>query len=93
MTQNKTLEYINTKNDNGERLYGAKANIENAAAYFENLYKKKEIPHHEYHDILKTKMAIYNNEYSHEDEIQNIHPTKTEIESIIKNKKNGVSFN
>ena len=91
MTQNKTLEFINTKNSDGERLYGAKANIENAATYFENLFKKKEIPFHEYHDTVKKKMYQFSNELSHDDEDQNAPPTKRDIETIIKNKKNGKS--
>ena len=91
MTQNKTLEYINTKNSDGERLYGAQANVENAANYFENLFKKKEIPFHEYHDAVKTKMILYTNDVSHDGEYQNIPPTKRDIETIIKNKKNGKS--
>ena len=51
-----TLESLVVKNEQGERQYNPDAIMETTASYFENLFKKPSVPHHPYHDELKTKI-------------------------------------
>ena len=91
MSRNSTLEWMVTKNEEGKRLYGPQENINNALTYFKKLFKKKEMRPHSYHEVIKKKMKMYEEDRNYEFEEQNDMPSIKEIAEIISNKKNGKS--
>ena len=89
MKRDETTEWTITKDENGKRLYGAVANKENAATYYEALFKKPMVQEHEYHKEVERNVAEHENDRDYEEELYNKIPTRTEVEAAINQKKNG----
>ena len=56
--------------------------------YFEQLYGKKNPEWHIFHDEVRDKLPIFQNDLSHDNELYNKCPTKREVEKTIDKKKN-----
>ena len=91
LTRDPIIESLTVKNNEGVRQYTPEGIKETTAAYYENLYSKKEFPYHPYHDEV-----VYNNNYNvtqkqYDTQSYNQEPLLDEIIKIIQDKKNGKS--
>ena len=80
-------EWCVVKNEAGERVFDPEEGKKVNARYYEDLYAKKRVPRHDYHDYVSQQMPILSSDTTDTREIDQI-PTKKEIEAAIKNKKN-----
>ena len=86
-----TPNWMVTKGPNGERILDPEKNKENAATYYEKLYKDDHVPSHPYHHEVKKEIErLSNQEEDGEDELNELSrmPTEKEIDDAIKKKKN-----
>ena len=87
MKSNRMSEWSVMKDENGKRSFDPDNNKRINAEYYEKLYGNRPTPHHDYHDYVKQKMTILEDETFEDRDIDQV-PTKKEIEEIIKSKKN-----
>ena len=87
MRKDNTGEWGIVKNEEGERIYDPEEVKKVNARHYENLYGRKPVPHHDYHDHVEQQIPILSSETFENREIDQM-PTKKEIEEAIKNKKN-----
>ena len=89
LKKDNTLEWMITKDGRGKRIYDPEENKENIASYYEELYKKQVVQHHQYHEEVKENIQKLELDRNHEDQTYNTVPTLTEVEEAIAKKKNG----
>ena len=84
-------KWLITKDETGKHLFDPIQNQNNMADYYEKLYAKPETEYHSYHEHVVKCMEGYLKirEYDHLE--YNQPPSITDIDKIIKNKKNGKS--
>ena len=70
------------------RIFEPEANKENMASYYENLYKRAEVQHHPYHDLVTAKLREYEHDLSYENEQINVVPDISEVKNTIEKLKN-----
>ena len=87
MRKDNTGEWTIVKDKNGKRIFDPEENKRVQTEYYQDLYAKKPVPHHEYHDHLKQVIPKLADQPTEEREIDQL-PTRKEIEEAIKNKKN-----
>ena len=80
------------KDSNGIRHFTPDGIKECTANYYEDLYKKKPVKYHPYHQQLEQNIIMYKNDRQFEDLRINQPPTIHEITEIINAKKNGKSM-
>ena len=85
------LELLTVKDENGVRQYTPDDIKETTARYYENLYAKKDFPHHPYHDDVINNNNRNMTEKQYDSEYYNQVPTLQEITKVIETKKNGKS--
>ena len=83
-----TVEWMITKNEQGERLYDPEENMNNIANYYENLYKRQRGKTNPYHGQVRAEMVEFKHDHSFESESYNSEPTLEMIQKAIDNKKN-----
>ena len=91
LSKNPMLESLTIKDNQGHRVYSPQYFKEVTALYYEDLYRKKDLPTRDFHLDLKLKITEYSHDTSHENLTINNSPTASEIAEIIARKKNGKS--
>ena len=84
-------DFLVVKNSEGVRQFHPDAIKETTACYYENLFKKKPVTFHPYHQELELKIIQYLNDDQYDELDYNQIPTKEEIKEIIERKKNNKS--
>ena len=87
MKRDNTGEWCAMKDENGKRAFDPEENKRINERHYEDLYAKKPVPHHEYHDELEEMIPILANQPDEDRDIDQP-PTRKEIEEVIKKKKN-----
>ena len=87
MMADRTSEWSVMKDENGKRSFDPEQNKKIMSDFYADLYGKRPVPHHDYHDQIKQELPILEEETFEDREIDQV-PTKKEIQEIIKNKKN-----
>ena len=80
-------EWMIVKNKEGKRIMDPEMNKEIIADHYEDLYAIKETPFHQYHQIVEDKIISLSQETSFNPQLDMV-PTREEIKTAIKNKKN-----
>ena len=91
MSKNSTLDSLIIKNNEGIRQFNPDSIKEEAAKYYENLYREKPIIPDPYHNEVKDKIVKYTADRQYENLEINRTPDIKEIHEIINNKANGKS--
>ena len=91
LTRDPILDLLTIKNGKGVRQYTPESIKETTAQYYENLYSRKDFPHHPYHDEVINNNKNNVNDRRYDTEWYNDEPSIEEIIEIINNKKNGKS--
>ena len=88
--KDETSDWMIMKNKDGKRVYDSEENKEIIASHYEDLYAKRKMLYHPYHDLIREQIESLENEPTEDKEIDKA-PTKKEIEQVIRNKKNNKS--
>ena len=91
LTQNPVLESLIIKNEHGQRIFNPDEVKKGTAKYYQELYRKKDVPGHPYHQQIKKNMIQFTEDRQHENLAFNMTPSIEEISQIITGKKNGKS--
>ena len=75
-----------TKDEHGRRILDPEENKENVAKYYENLYRNEHTPYHPYHVEVQETVSRLSKEEENDGD-NDLMPTKSEVEEIIKRKK------
>ena len=75
------------KNEEGKRIFDPEENKKITARYYQNLYARHPVIHHEYHDYIEKQIPILMNQSIQESREIDRAPSKEEIEETI-NKAN-----
>ena len=87
MKKDRTGDWCIMKNEEGKRIFDPEENKRIIARYYENLYAKHPVPHHEYHGHIEEQISLLSNQIVETSDIDLV-PSKKEIEETIKRKKN-----
>ena len=81
--------WLISKDPNGRRILDPTLNKQNIAAYYEDLYSRKDCEPHPYHSVVETEIQRMVNNREKGDEENDRIPTLMEISEAIQKKKNG----